>query len=245
MKTYSHGEIAQMEKTNWWYVARRDLLAEIMRRNVSSGKTALDLGCGVGSNLEVIRPFAPHVTGLDISAEALLYVKEKGYDATLESSATTIPLADHSIDIILCADMIEHVDDALAVKEMARVLTSGGVVVCTTPAFSSLWNDNDDYGQHLRRYSRGQFLKVFTEGGFEVRWVNYWNVMMFFPVWVVARFHRKKKEGDHPENNLSRVPVWLNGILLTWLQIEQWLVLRFPMPFGVSHIAVFRYTGKQ
>lgn len=240
MKIYSHKEIAQMEKTNWWYVGRRELLAKLMRQYVTPGKKALDLGCGVGSNLEVLRPYATHVIGLDISEEALLYAEGSGYEATLKSSATDIPLPDHSIDIILCADMIEHVDDVLAVREMARVLAPGGVVVCTTPAFPSLWNDNDDYGQHLRRYSRAQFLKVFTEGGFEVEWVNYWNIIMFFPVWIIARFHKDQSEGGHPENNLSRIPSWLNHILLFWLRMEGWCVLRFPVLFGVSHISVFR-----
>jgi len=240
MKMYSHGEIAQIEKTNWWYVGRRELLAKLMRQYVTPGKTALDLGCGVGSNLEVLRPYAKHVTGLDVSEEALLYAEESGYDATLKSSATTIPLSDHSIDIILCADMIEHVDDVLAVREMRRVLASGGVVVCTTPAFPSLWNDNDDYGQHLRRYTREGLVDVFSKEGFIIEWINYWNIMMFFPVWLVARFHRAKGEKEHPENNLSRIPAWLNGILLSWLRLEAKVVTGLSVPFGVSHVAVLR-----
>ncbi len=50
------------------------------------------------------------------------------------SSLTDIPLADHTIDFILCTEVLEHIpDDQKALDELARVLAPEGWLLISVP----------------------------------------------------------------------------------------------------------------
>jgi len=52
----------------------------------------------------------------------------------LVASASKLPFKDESFDIVLCTEVIEHVDDqSQAIEEMFRVIKEGGILVITSP----------------------------------------------------------------------------------------------------------------
>src|SRR5947209_4444898 len=54
------------------------------------------------------------------------------------SDITAIPLPDHSVDAIMCTEVLEHVPDPVAViKEFGRLIRPGGYLLLTAP-FASL-----------------------------------------------------------------------------------------------------------
>ncbi|OGB31113.1 MAG: hypothetical protein A3F78_00830 [Burkholderiales bacterium RIFCSPLOWO2_12_FULL_61_40] len=82
-------------------------------------RTILDAGCGNGviTNRLVDRW---NVLGCDLSAAALQHVLAP----TLVVDLAAIPLADHSFDLVLASDVIEHLPDSIydkALAELARV----------------------------------------------------------------------------------------------------------------------------
>ncbi len=238
METYSHEEIAGFEETSWWYVSRRRVLNDLLERFPAERGVLLDLGCGVGANFPVLAVHAQKVIGLDISEEALAHARARGYHETLLASAEDIPLPSDSVDAIVCADVLEHIDDTKTVAEIARVLKSRGSAYILVPAFPSLWNENDDYGHHLRRYKRGELVGLFARNNMQIRYSGFWNICMFPVVWLVARFYHKKPEGEKLSNSLSRIPAWINGILAHVIDVERSVNRRLNLPFGVSHILV-------
>ena len=82
-------------------------------------RTVVEIGCGNGRLANRI-PSGIEVIGLDISKTALRFMKGKkvvGYSDRL-------PFGDRSVDCVLCADVLEHLPDALlsaTVREMQRV----------------------------------------------------------------------------------------------------------------------------
>jgi len=84
----------------------------------------LDAGCGEKPYAPL---FAPHVSayvGLDTAAHA---------DADLVGPIEEIPAEDGSFDLVLCIQVLEHVDDpARAVRELHRVTRPGGRVLLST-----------------------------------------------------------------------------------------------------------------
>ena len=54
-----YDRMAEHDSTHWWYVARRDILADYIARYVQPPKDAriLEIGCGTGHNLPMLGAF--------------------------------------------------------------------------------------------------------------------------------------------------------------------------------------------
>jgi SAM-dependent methyltransferase len=72
---------------------------------------------------ELLRPTAGHYIGADLD----------GRRAATALNMENIALGDASIDVILCNHVLEHVDDAKALREFHRVLTPGGLALLMFP----------------------------------------------------------------------------------------------------------------
>ena len=76
--------------------------------------------------------------GFDLSFEALRSNQSK--DRLFAADILSIPLVDNSIDVAVCSEVLEHVPlIRSAVKEMARVIKPGGILIVTTPNWNSLF----------------------------------------------------------------------------------------------------------
>ena len=104
---------------------------------LARGRRVLDLGCNNGYGSQMLSFVAASVAGCDVSerliAQANALVTPRPIDFRVADGAD-LPFADDAFDLIICAQVIEHVvarDRLLA--EMRRVLAPGGVAVLTTP----------------------------------------------------------------------------------------------------------------
>src|SRR3989338_2350417 len=98
-------------------------------------KTILEVGCGDGYFIELLRREFPQTFGLDYLPIALelahTYAPNLGL---IQSDAGDLPIESNSIDLICCIEMIEHnpVDDTpQIIQEMYRVLRKGGRLILT------------------------------------------------------------------------------------------------------------------
>ncbi len=61
--------------------------------------------------------------------------------AMLATSLTFIPLASHSVDVILCSEVLEHIwEDELALDELRRVLLPGGWLLISVPTLPAVFD---------------------------------------------------------------------------------------------------------
>lgn len=109
------------------------------------GKTVLDLGCGSGENTVPLLARGAHVIALDISQELAALARKRvelspyTCPPLLVASAYDVPLPDNSIDLILCASVVHHLNIPRAMQEMRRLLKPGGAVIMKEPVrFSTL-----------------------------------------------------------------------------------------------------------
>ncbi len=106
-------------------------------RRYAGGKRVLDAGCGTGYGSAELAQSAAAVTGVDISAEAIEYARASYPIAGLEfleASCMAIPSPDHSFDMIVAFEVIEHLADYRGfLNECARVVAPEGVLIVSSP----------------------------------------------------------------------------------------------------------------
>jgi ubiquinone/menaquinone biosynthesis C-methylase UbiE len=93
------------------------------------GGRVLEVGCGTGLILERLAGVADEAWGLDLSPGMLGKARERGLNVAL-ASATEIPFADASFDLVCSFKVLAHVPDiGRALAEIARVTRPGGHMV--------------------------------------------------------------------------------------------------------------------
>lgn len=128
---------------------------------------------GSAARLEIgpgLRPRLP-VAGtrfIDLSAAAVAQLNARGGCAAV-GEITALPFADGQFDLVAAFDVIEHVtDDRRVFAELARVLKSGGVLLCAVPLHAAHWTTFDAYVGHARRYEPAGLQALLHEFGFVI-----------------------------------------------------------------------------
>jgi O-antigen biosynthesis protein len=102
-----------------------------------SGKRVLDAGCGTAYGSAILAAGnAREVVGVDVAADVLAAVSARMPDGVelREADASNLPFDAGTFDVVVCFEVIEHVDDAVAVlDELARVLAEDGVLAISSP----------------------------------------------------------------------------------------------------------------
>ena len=237
----------EAEDTYWWFVARRDLVRRLLTRYLprAASRRIADVGCGTGATLTLLQPFGRTV-GMDIAPEAVGFCRVRGHQDLVQGAATQLPFADASFDAITALDILEHLDDdAAAVRELARILRPGGLLVFTAPAYQWLWSEHDEALSHRRRYVAAELRRLLQEQGLEVVKVSYCIALLLGPIYLFRLLHRLlglERKGE-PKTALYQLPGPLNGLLVGILYLENRWIARFNLPFGVSLAGVARKRG--
>lgn len=230
--------MAELDQTHWWYVARRKILAEVIRREIKPPKDAriLEIGCGTGHNFAMLSEFG-RVGGIELDDVARDLASQRLGHPVGDAALPDLPgIDDGAFDLIALLDVLEHVEgDQAALRSIARKLRPGGRILLTVPANRWMWSAHDVAHHHHRRYNRDTLSDVVEQSGLEVLLFTHFNTILFPPA---AAFRllgkltgRKEADDDQPAPLINRLFTHLFGL-------ERHLVGRVPMPFGVSLLAV-------
>jgi len=117
--------------------ARLEEWARALAPYRASGRL-LEVGCGAGHFLEVVRTHGFEPWGTEISKSALEILGKRGF-RVLNGELTNHDLPPSHFDAIVLFEVIEHLDDpSKYLAEFRRLLRDGGVLMLTTPNFGSL-----------------------------------------------------------------------------------------------------------
>ncbi len=154
---------------------------ELLLKDVNK-KNVLDIGCGDGRVTAYLSLNHNKIVGMDIAYTRLLRAKQKILSAStsslfLQSYAETQLFKENTFDLVVCTEVLEHVqDDDALIKSISYYLKDDGLAIISIPTVSlSRYTDMYKFKrpiyfdpvEHLREYAyyripwfKNDFVKI-------------------------------------------------------------------------------------
>ena len=202
-----------------------------------SSATCLDIGCSAGFITAALAPLFGRTVGLDYDNVALQNAARSDLCLSFVcGDAMALPMANSSIDVIICAQVYEHVpDDETLVAEMYRVLKPGGMVFFSGP--NKLFPIEPHYFLPClhwlpERLANG-YLRLLGRGHhYYERSRTLWGLQHLLApftihdVTVQVLQHMQFAGSGRWSRFMSRLPLWVWKILLPILPNYNWILLK-------------------
>jgi 2-polyprenyl-3-methyl-5-hydroxy-6-metoxy-1,4-benzoquinol methylase len=165
--------------TGYFATARPDLLA---LHPVNPGARVLEIGAGNGATLSLLKQSIPSVYAVGIELMPVASASEgPAPDLMLQGNIEQMDLTELGLfDLILCADVLEHLTDPwAAVSKLTQSLKPGGVLLASLPNVRNYrvlrqiaWHGSFRYESaglfdrtHLRFFCRQDALELMSRAG--------------------------------------------------------------------------------
>lgn len=159
MKTVLQAPLTPMACLRWPLI--RGALARMSPRDV------LEVGCGQGAMGTRLAARVPY-TGVepDLASWSVASDRIRSPATLVHGTDAELP-AGRTWDMVCAFEVLEHLaDDAGAVQRWFRLLTPGGHLLLTVPAWQKRFGPSDDLVGHYRRYDPGALPRLLQEHGF-------------------------------------------------------------------------------
>ncbi|MFB3883651.1 MAG: class I SAM-dependent methyltransferase [Thermodesulfobacteriota bacterium] len=135
-KTFEEDHIFDSRGILGWLGRRRkEAISEtvLLFSRCSKGLRVLDAGCGYGEILEQFKGLMR--VGLDVNLNALMHAQRiDGEACYILCDIENLPLKGQSFDIVICSEVLEHVNSPIrATSQIIEATKNGGYICVTVP----------------------------------------------------------------------------------------------------------------
>ena len=240
MEQETYRRMAEIQENHWWYEARRRIIASLIEPlKLPANAEILEVGCGPGANLKMLKGFG-NVVGVEPDDFSIDHARKVSGCRVEKGFLPDDLRVAGPFDLIGAFDVIEHVEpDRESLKTLYNLTKTGGHALFTVPAYMFLWSQHDVVNHHKRRYVLPQFRDLLREAGFEVRFISYYNTLLFLLIAGVRMVKKLLRMKESPDDSLPRWP-FVNTALCSIFAFERYILKYTALPFGVSIVAVCR-----
>lgn len=204
--------------SHWYYISK----GRAIRSLIGEGPYPSVLDVGAGSGV-----FSRMLTEEGV-AERALCVDANYSDEFLRADHPGAvryarAVAECDAPLVLMIDVIEHVDDDVALlATYARMAPAGAKFLVAAPAFNFLWSAHDEFLEHRRRYTLATLEKAVRAAGLKPTTSRYFFGMLF-PAVAAMRIAGSALKGDKAakESALKPAPEWLSKALVAVHDLER------------------------
>jgi 2-polyprenyl-3-methyl-5-hydroxy-6-metoxy-1,4-benzoquinol methylase len=178
-------------------LALRDHIAFISRAAGNRpGLDLLDVGCGSGTLLALLKHRGFRPVGVDFSEEAARVAETENGVRVIVGSLHQAHFPSESFDIVTLFHVLEHVTTPRhTLAEVFRILKPNGAIILQVPnidswqfkAFGAKWYGLD-VPRHVIDYSKKSVLKLLKDTGFVPRHIKHFNLRDNAPAFVSSIF---------------------------------------------------------
>ena len=202
-KLEEHYRYGEDWSTRYLHGQRVNYLAGIIGKHLKCAKTALDVGCGGGVYTALLAAKNILTVGIDVSKEALqatrAWVNSEGTSESVQlinCSAEFLPFRKESFDLMVCSEVIEHLDNPRrGIEEISRVLNNEGDIILTVPNVLSYYWARAKIGYEMLRFLKRKGRNIEREKHAS------------FPFWRTLRLLRESNLTDQSISSTNIFPV--------------------------------------
>lgn len=203
------------------------LTVDFDRLDIRPGNRVLDVGCGSGRHTGAASAY-PGITAIGVdrsmtdlreARRRLCYHEDMGLCRgrwhTLAADIGALPFPDDYFDLVICAEVLEHIPgDEAAIAEIVRVLKPGMNLVVSVPRRipeAVCWRLSKEYhlteGGHVRIYRTGALLRLLEKAGLKL-WARHWAHSLHTPYWWLKCLAGPSRPDVAAVNLYHRMLVW-------------------------------------
>lgn len=205
------------------------------------GRRVMDAGCGIGNFTEVLASVVEFVLAVDLSPENIRVLNERfrGQSnvevAQLDLDRDIATLQNHRLDTIVCLDVLEHIEDDVALlKSFHKAIQPGGHLLVKVPACKFLFGPIDVASSHYRRYTPSELREKAVQAGWNVVKTGYMNIWGVAPYYLKSRVQKK-------QSNFSRTfAPWQLNLIRSVIPLLEFGDKLVGPPVGQSAILIAR-----
>lgn len=229
---------------HWWFKGRRNIAQQYLNWYGSSHVSENTLIVGGGAFEEKL--LKGHHGYFTLAPDSCQRSASGTDGIQIGGSLPDLPFKSGQFDLICLFGVLEHLRrDEAALRELQRILTVGGHLILSVPAFPWLWSKHDEINHHKRRYTLASLKKKLTKRSFQLVDRTYFNTILFpliapiilarkiLPNWIM--------NGDTSFFEFNR-PGTVNRTLAKIFKLESTLIEYLSLPFGISLLVVVRKT---
>jgi 2-polyprenyl-6-hydroxyphenyl methylase/3-demethylubiquinone-9 3-methyltransferase len=110
------------------------VLTTLRNAGAVGGSCVLDIGSGGGFLAATLADAGYDVVGIDPAMSAVRSAAQHVSASFVLGAGETLPFGSDSFDVVVCSEVLEHVDDVdKVIGEVGRVLRTGGVLIFSLP----------------------------------------------------------------------------------------------------------------
>lgn len=235
-----------------FYGPRHDYRESLVLRRLLPalpGPRVLNAGAGAGSLTMKMVEAGLHVTSVDASVPFCDRVRASlaarglaDMHPVIRSELGTghLDLEPASFDAVVCAEVLEHLDDdEAALAEFARLLRVGGLLLVTVPANPYRYDWTDQWAGHRRRYTVDGLRARMADAGFSHIDVRGWGFPMtgFFHRHVYRRAMQRRLSSGRIQGPGGAPPRLVSRVVRAVLEIDTAFIGRRPGYHGLIAVA--------
>jgi 2-polyprenyl-3-methyl-5-hydroxy-6-metoxy-1,4-benzoquinol methylase len=180
---------------------------EIRQFLPESAATVLEVGCGTGATLSWLKTSMGYEKTIGIELmEEMAYSEKNNIDKVLVGSIEEMDLSElfkyESIDLILCLDVLEHLNNPWKViEELAAILKKGGTIIASIPnirniditsdlIFKGDWAYKDEGildRTHIRFFTKKTAIALMKSGGLKIQKVGGTMPQKYSKKWLLNK----------------------------------------------------------
>lgn len=227
-------------------VASRQRAMTALKNSAPRDGTILEIGSSSGYLLSEISAEFPDATimGSDVIPAGLEALHQKlPAIPLLQIDITDCPLPSDTFDAIVAVNVLEHIEnDAKALREIARLLKSGGILIAEVPAGEHLYDGYDTHLHHFRRYSKSRLQDRVTAAGLHLTQISALGFVVYPAFWIAKKLSRLRYGLTPDEARVSKqiTATRESAFMKAAFAIERSIASFMTLPVGIRWTLVAR-----